>query len=349
MTSQQTVRAAILGASGYTGAELLRLLRHHPLVDIVALSGDSKAGMAIGEVYPHLQIHTLPALQRIDELNFNALDVVFCCLPHAMTQEVVATLPESVIVVDLSADFRLFDTALYETWYGRPHQAPELQQKAVYGLSEHAREAVKEAQLIANPGCYPTSVQLPLIPLLEEKRIKADGIVVDAKSGVTGAGRKASENLLFTELNDGFSAYAVGKHRHTPEIEQGLSEAAGEAVQVRFTPHLVPMNRGILSTIYVDLADGETAESLYESLSNRYRNEPFVHILPSGQHPSTAMVRGTNHCMMNVFADRIEGKAVIVSVIDNLVKGASGQAVQNLNIRMGWDETYGLQQTAVFP
>ena len=347
MTSSLNI--AILGASGYTGAELIRLLQHHPYANIAALSGDSKAGQAMGAVYPHLQFAGLPDLQRIDDIDLAAMDVVFCCLPHAMTQEVVATLPESLIVIDLSADFRLRDPAVYEAWYGRPHQALAHQAKAVYGLSEWARDDITTAQLIANPGCYPTSAQLPLLPLLKAGLISMQNIIIDSKSGVTGAGRKAAENLLFTELNDGFSAYAVGKHRHRPEIEQGLSDAASQPVTVRFTPHLLPMNRGILSTIYVDLREGATLSQLRDCLQQRYANEPFVHLLPEGQHPSTAMVRGSNHCMMNLFADAEPNKAILVSVIDNLVKGASGQAVQNMNIRLGWDETLGLQQLAVFP
>lgn len=343
------INIAILGASGYTGVELLRFLIQHPHARIAALSGDSQAGKRMAEVFPHLAGFPLPALQKMEDIDFSGIDLVFCCLPHATTQAVIKELPAALKIIDLSADFRLRDPAVYEQWYGHAHQAIDLQKEAVYGLTELAREAIQKARLIANPGCYPTSAQLPLIPLLAEKLIQPDDIIIDAKSGVTGAGRKAAQNLLYSELNEGFSAYGVGTHRHTPEIEQGLSDAAGKPLQVRFTPHLVPMNRGILSTIYVTLAAGKTVNDLRATLQKRYENEPFVTLLPAGIFPSTAMVRGSNACVMNVFADRIPGKAILVSAIDNLVKGASGQAVQNMNLMFGFEETMGLPRVAIFP
>jgi N-acetyl-gamma-glutamyl-phosphate reductase len=343
------ISAVILGASGYTGAELIRLLSSHPHVKIKALTGETQAGKPMAEVYPHLAHLGLPDLVSTHEVDYTGVDVVFCCLPHATTQEVISKLPKHLVVIDLSADFRLKDIDLYAKWYGHAHQAPDLQKLAVYGLTEVAREAIRQANLIACPGCYPTSAQLPLIPLLKNKLIEPEGIVIDAKSGVTGAGRSAKQANLFTEINEGFSAYGVGKHRHTPEIEQGLSDATGAPVRVRFTPHLVPMNRGILSTIYVKLAAGKTVIHLRQALEIAYKHEPFVQVLEPSIYPSTHAVRGTNQCMMNVFEDSIAGYAVLVSVIDNLTKGASGQAVQNMNVRFGYEETIALPVVAIFP
>jgi len=252
-------------------------------------------------------------------------------------------------VVDLSADFRLADVETYATWYGHAHRAPELQKEAVYGLTELARDAVARARLVANPGCYPTSAQLPLVPLLEAGKIEGEDIIIDAKSGVTGAGRDAKQQNLFAEVAEGVHAYGIASHRHAPEIEQGLSDAAGRPITVNFTPHLMPMSRGILSSIYVRLADGASADDLRETLAKRYAGEAFVRVLPAGQSPATRHVRGSNHCLIGVFADRVRGRAILVSVIDNLVKGASGQAVQNMNLMAGWAETTGLEQQPMFP
>ena len=341
------VNIAILGASGYTGAELIRLLRTHPYAKIALLTGDSQAGKPIGEVYPHLRFSGLPNLISMEQADFSKIDLVFCCLPHGTTQQVIAALPKHVKIIDLSADFRLENIDAYKEWYGHAHQAVELQKEAVYGLTEHARDAVKKARIVANPGCYPTSIQLPLIPLLKDKLIDPQGIIIDAKSGMTGAGRGAQQNHLYTEISEGVSAYSIGAHRHAPEIEQGLSKAAGKDVIVSFTPHLMPMNRGILSTIYVR-ASAPAAE-LKAALEKAYADEPFVHVLPGDARVFTHSVRGTNHCIMNVFADRVPNGAIIVCAIDNLVKGASGQAVQNMNVMFGFPETLGLDTLAVFP
>jgi len=345
----QKLNIAILGASGYTGAELIRLLQNHPHANIAILTGDSQAGKQMGEVYPHLRFSGLPSLITMEQADFKNIDLVFCCLPHGTTQQVIAGLPKHVKVIDLSADFRLEDPESYKEWYGHAHQAVELQKEAVYGLTEHARDAVKKARIVANPGCYPTSVQLPLIPLLKEKLIEPQGITIDAKSGMTGAGRGAQQNHLYTEIEGGISAYSIGSHRHAPEIEQGLAKAAGEKLIVSFTPHLMPMNRGILSTIYVKMKPGADVAKLKAALEKAYANEPFVNVMPDKFRVFTHSVRGTNHCIMNVFADRLPGQAIIVSAIDNLVKGASGQAVQNMNVMYGFAETLGLEQTAVFP
>lgn len=346
---QSTLSVAILGASGYTGAELIRLLALHPKVEIVALSGDSQAGKPMAEVYPHLRHVSLPALQTLDAIDFSTVDLAFCCLPHATSQAVIAAIPPSVRVIDLSADFRLSDVEVYAQWYGHAHQAPALQAQAVYGLTEHVRPQLAKARLVANPGCYPTASSLPLMPLLAARLIHSHHIIIDAKSGVSGAGRSAKLANLFTEVNEGILAYGVASHRHTPEIEQTLSRAAGEPVQVSFTPHLVPMNRGILATIYAQLSQGATPEAARQVLEKAYAGEAFVQVLPQGAAPSTHAVRGTNTCQIALFADRVPGRIILVSAIDNLVKGASGQAIQNMNAMYGWPESTALALSAVFP
>ncbi|CAA7620823.1 N-acetyl-gamma-glutamyl-phosphate reductase [Candidatus Terasakiella magnetica] len=343
------VKVAILGASGYTGAELVRLLALHPHFRITVMTGDRKAGQPMADVFPHLAGLALPDLVAIDQVDFASVDAVFCCLPHGTTQEVIAALPRHVKIVDLSADFRLFDVDTYAQWYGHEHRAPALQQEAVYGLTELARAKVAAARLVANPGCYPTSVQLPLIPLLEAGLIAAEDIVIDAKSGVSGAGRSAKEANLFTEVAEGIHPYGVASHRHAPEIEQGLSEAAGAPVVVTFTPHLMPMSRGMLSTIYAKTAKDADASALRAVLTKRYEGEAFVRVLPAGGVPATRHVRGSNFCLISVHDDRAQGRVIICSVIDNLVKGASGQALQNMNLMFGLPETLALAQQPMFP
>ena len=349
MSIRDRVRIGILGASGYTGAELLRLLRYHPHVAIAALSADRQAGKPIGAVFPHLAGEDLPDLVTIGEVDWSALDLVFCGLPHGTTQEVIAGLPRHLKVIDLSADFRLTDIATYAEWYGHEHRAPELQREAVYGLTEIERERIRQARLIAVPGCYPTAAQLPLIPLLRAQLIDPDDIIIDAKSGVSGAGRAAREGSLFCEVSEGIQAYGVAGHRHAPEIEQGLSLAAGRKLVVNFTPHLMPMNRGILSTIYVRLAPGATIGDLRAVLEGAYRDEPFVRVLPEGSLPATRHVRATNLCLIGLSRDRLANRAILVSAIDNLVKGASGQAIQNMNAMVGLPETTALEHRAFFP
>lgn len=346
------LRIAIVGASGYTGAELVRLLVGHPGAEIVALTADRKAGSALDAVFPHLAGagggDALP-LKTIDELDWSGIDVAFFGLPHGASQPVIAALPAHVKAIDLSPDFRFADPTVYSEWYGLPHQSPELQAEVVYGLTEVARAELVGARIVACPGCYPTSSLLPLIPLIEMGLIDADEVIIDAKSGVSGAGRAAKEGSLYAEVAEGIHAYGVASHRHAPEIEQGLSKAAGRLVRVNFTPHLMPMNRGILSSIYVRLAPGRTADDLRAALATRYAGEPFVKVLAKGTVPATRHVRGSNQCRMSVFADRLPGRAIILSVIDNLVKGASGQAVQNMNVVAGLPETTGLTQAPLFP
>src|SRR6266511_1451926 len=280
-------KIGILGASGYTGSELVRLLLRHPRAEIALLTADRRAGQAMREVFPQFSPFRLPGLVAIESIDWAraALDLVFCALPHATTQKVLRELlakAPTTRVVDLSADFRLADTAAYARWYGHEHHAPELQKEAVYGLVEVHRAAIKLARLVANPGCYTTCAQLPLVPLIRAKAIDLDEIVVDAKSGMTGAGRAAKETMLFSEVSEGFNAYGVGHHRHMAELDQEFSLAAGRSVVVTFTPHLVPMNRGILSTIYVRGLGGRSPEDLHGVLAQVYANEPFVHVLPFG-------------------------------------------------------------------
>ncbi|HYM99963.1 MAG TPA: N-acetyl-gamma-glutamyl-phosphate reductase [Aestuariivirgaceae bacterium] len=347
-------KIGILGASGYTGAELLRLALRHPRVEIALLTADRKAGQEMRQVFPQLSPFDLPKLVAIENVDWatSKLDFIFCALPHATTQPVIKHLlalsPETK-VVDLSADFRLADPAVYARWYGHEHQALDLQKEAVYGLVEINRREIKKARLVANPGCYTTSAELPLLPLIKAKAIDLDEIVVDAKSGMTGAGRAAKEGMIFSEVSEGFHAYGLGHHRHMAELDQEFSKAAGRDIVVTFTPHLVPMNRGILATIYVRGKRGRTAQDLYEILAAAYAKEPFVHVLPFGEAPQTRHVRGSNMTFIGVAADRIEGRAIIVSALDNLVKGASGQAVQNMNLMLGYPEAMGLEQIALFP
>lgn len=349
MSTRDRFRIAILGASGYTGAELLRLLRYHPQAQIVALTADRQAARPIGAVFPHLAGEGLPDLVTIGEVEWSGVDAVFCGLPHGTTQEVIAGLPKHLKICDLSADFRLADVGTYAEWYRHEHRAPDLQREAVYGLTEIERENIRRARLVAVPGCYPTAAQLPLIPLLRSGLIDPDDIIIDAKSGVSGAGRAAREGSLFCEVSEGVHAYGVANHRHAPEIEQGLSAAAGRKLVVNFTPHLMPMNRGILSTIYVRLAVGTTVGDLRAVLEGAYRDEPFVRVLPEGALPATRHVRGTNLCLVGLSRDRVPNRAILVSAIDNLVKGASGQAIQDMNVMLGLPETTALEHRALFP
>lgn len=351
--TDRRIRAAVIGASGYTGAELVRLLAGHPAAQIAALTADRKAGQTLGSVFPHLAASAdalnLPALTDVADVAWDGVDVAFCGLPHGTTQDVVATIPPSVRVIDLSADFRLADTDAYATWYGQPHRAPALQKDAVYGLTELARDRIRTARLIACPGCYPTSALLPLVPLVAAGLIDPDAIIIDAKSGVSGAGRALKEASLFAEVAEGVHAYGLAGHRHLSELDQELGSAAGRDVRVTFTPHLIPMNRGILSTLYVRPGGGADAKTLRRHLAERYAGERFVRILPEGHVPATRHVRGSNHCLIAVIQDRPAGQAIILSVIDNLVKGASGQAVQNMNVAFDLEETTGLSQPPLFP
>ena len=337
---------AILGASGYTGAELVRLIATHPSLRIVGLSGNSKAGMAMADVFPHLRHLDLPVLTTIDEMSFDGVDLVFCALPHATSQAVISQLPKHLKIVDLSADFRLRDPAAYEKWYGKPHAALEMQKEAVYGLTEFYRDEIKAARLVAGTGCNAATGQYALRPLIAAGVIDLDHIVLNLMAAVSGAGRSLKENLLHAELSEGAHAYAVGgTHRHLGEFDQEFSAIAGRPVQIQFTPHLIPANRGILATTYVH---GD-AQVIYDTLVAAYQDEPFIVMLPMGQHPSIKHIRASNFCHIGVVADRIAGRAIVVATLDNLTKGSSGQALQNANLMLGLPETEGLMLAPVFP
>ncbi len=341
-----THRIAILGASGYTGAELVRLIALHPNMEIVALSGERKAGMQMAEVFPHLRHLDLPALCRIDEIDFAGIDLCFCALPHKTSQEVIRDLPRDLRIVDLSADFRLRDPAEYEKWYGNPHAAVALQKEAVYGLTEFYRDQIRAARLVAGTGCNAATGQYALRPLISAGVIDLDDIILDLKCAVSGAGRSLKENLLHAELSEGYNPYAIGgTHRHLGEFDQEFSALAGRPVRVQFTPHLIPANRGILATVYVK---GD-AKVIHDTLTAAYADEPFILTLPFGEAPSTHHVRGSNFCHVGVTADRIDGRAIVFAALDNLTKGSSGQALQNANLMLGEEETAGLMMPPLFP
>lgn len=343
------LRAAVVGASGYTGADLVRLAINHPNIDITALTANSHAGKQMEQVFPHLAGQNLPALVPNEEVNWDQIDVAFCGLPHATSQQVIKELPSHLKIIDISADFRLRDPNLYEATYGNPHAATELQKEAVYGLTEHYRPQIAEARLIACPGCYPTAVLTALLPLIANNIISPVDLIIDAKSGLTGAGRALKQNTLFAEAGEGMGPYAVGIHRHAPEIEQELSVAANQALTINFTPHLIPMSRGELVTCYARLSDGNTVDDCIQTFINTYKDEPFVNLSPDGVVPQTQYVRGSNRVMLNAYKDRIPGRVIIIAALDNLVKGSSGQALQNMNVMYGYRETAGLEQLALFP
>jgi N-acetyl-gamma-glutamyl-phosphate reductase len=344
-------KIGILGASGYTGADAVRLLARHPHAEITALTANTHAGKTMDEVFPHLFMLDLPRLKEWEQVDWTKLDAVFCGLPHGTTQEIIAAVLAAnpgIKILDMSADFRLRDMKTYAQWYGHEHRAPALQGEAVYGLTEFYRKKIASARLVACPGCYPTAALLALVPIAKAKLIDVDDIVIDAKSGITGAGRGLKQNTQFSEAGEGLSPYSVGTHRHAPEIEQEIGIAAGSAVTVNFTPHLIPMSRGELCTSYVKLRGG-SADDLREALADAYRNEPFVHVAKKGVLPQTQNVRGSNYVQIGVFADRIKNRAIVISVLDNLVKGSAGQAIQNMNLMLGFPETTGLEQIALFP
>jgi N-acetyl-gamma-glutamyl-phosphate reductase len=345
------LKVAIVGASGYTGIELLRILHSHPEVAVTCVTSEQSAGRPVSDIFPTLRGRFDIALENLEPVSIaEKVDVVFTALPHKAAMEVVPTfLKMGKSVVDLSADYRLRDAAVYGRWYDK-HLSPELLQDAVYGIPELRRTQIREASLVANPGCYPTSVILGLAPLLKGKVVDLKSIIVDAKSGVSGAGRGAKVDGLYCEVNEGFRAYGVGgTHRHIPEIEQELSLLAGSELTVSFTPHLVPMDRGILSTIYTNPLGKVTAADLITLYETFYDGEPFVRVLPEGSFPSTAYVRGSNFCDIGIAVDERTGRVIVVSAIDNLVKGASGQAVQNMNLMCGLPETLGLDFLPIFP
>jgi len=343
------VNVGIVGGTGYTGVELLRLLSAHPTVEIAAITSRSEEGIPVADLFPNLRGRVELRFSAPDPALLLECDLVFFATPNGTAMQLVPQLLDNgVKVIDLAADFRLKDGAEWERWYGMPHACPERLDEAVYGLPELAREAVRKARLVANPGCYPTAVILGLLPLLEAGVVELEGVVADAKSGVSGAGRKASVGTLMGEVGESFKAYAVPGHRHLPEIRQALGWLAGESVELTFVPHLVPMIRGIEATLYARLRDlGE--QDLQELYAQRYQGEPFVDVMPPGSHPETRSVRGANHCRIAVHRPQGGPVVVVSSVIDNLVKGAAGQAVQNMNLMLGEDETLRLGGADVLP
>lgn len=341
-----TAKIAILGASGYTGAELIRLLAGHSGMKITALGANSKAGQTLASVFPHLRHLDLPTLVQIGDIDFAKIDLCFCALPHKTSQEVIAALPRDLKIVDLSADFRLRDPEAYRKWYGNAHAAVDLQKEAVYGLTEFYRDEIRGARLVAGTGCNAATGQYMLRPLIEAKVINLTDIILDLKCAVSGAGRSLKENLLHAELSEGYHAYGVGgTHRHLGEFDQEFSAIAGEPVRIQFTPHLLPANRGILATGYVK---GD-AVAIHETLTAAYTDEPFIEVLPMGEAPSTRHIRGSNFCHIGVVADRLDGRALVIAALDNLTKGSSGQALQNANLMLAFNETEALMMAPLFP
>ena len=342
------IRIGIVGGTGYTGVELLRLLALHPLAELAVITSRSEAGIAVADMFPSLRGRVPLLFTEPDPGRLAECDLVFFATPNGTAMTMApALLAAGVRVIDLAADFRLRDAQEWERWYGMPHACPDLLAEAVYGLPELRRAQIKEARLVANPGCYPTAVMLGFLPLVESGTVDVGSLVADAKSGVSGAGRKASVPVLMAECGESFKAYSVPGHRHLPEIRQGLGWMAGATAGLTFVPHLLPMIRGIHATLYGRLAgEAPDLQALFES---RYAGEPFVDVLPAGAHPETRTVRGVNQCQIAVHRPQGGDVAVVLSVIDNLTKGAAGQAVQNMNLMFGLAETAGLEAIALLP
>lgn len=342
------LKIGIVGGTGYTGVELLRLLCMHPNAELTAITSRSETGLPVADMFPSLRGLVDIAFSDPAKADLDGCDVVFFATPNGIAmQQAAALLEKGVRLIDLAADFRIKDISVWEKWYGMTHACPEMVGQAVYGLPELNREKIRSAQLVANPGCYPTSVQLGFMPLIKAGVVDEGALIADVKSGVSGAGRKAETHTLFAEAGDNFKAYGVAGHRHLPEISQGLIEmSAGKKIGLTFVPHLVPMIRGIHATLYARLTKQADLQQLYEDC---YANEPFVDVLPQGSHPETRSVRGSNHCRIAVHRPQNGDTVIILSVIDNLVKGAAGQAVQNMNIMFGFAETAGLDVVPLLP
>jgi len=341
------IKVGIVGGTGYTGVELLRLLARHPQVELAAITSRKEAGMKVADMFPNLRGRVGLAFSTPEEAGLEKCDVVFFATPNGVAMQQTRTLLDAgVKVIDLAADFRIKDVKEWESWYKLEHACPDLVGEAVYGLPEVNREAIRKARLIANPGCYPTATQLGFLPLIENGLVDTSHLVADCKSGVSGAGRKAETHILFAEAADNFKAYAVAGHRHLPEIRQGLSFAAGHTVGLTFVPHLTPLIRGIHATLYAMLSRDADLQALYEK---RYSDEPFVDVLPAGSHPETRSVRGANVCRIALHRPQGGDVVVVLSVIDNLVKGAAGQAVQNMNIMFGFVETTAIDDIGLLP
>jgi N-acetyl-gamma-glutamyl-phosphate reductase len=345
--TQKHIKIGIVGGTGYTGVELLRLLVQHPYCELRVITSRKEAGMGVAEMFPNLRGRVALKFVEPSASALNGCDLVFFATPNGVAMHDARALYDAgVRIIDVAADFRIKDVAVWEKWYGMKHACPELVAEAVYGLPEINRDQIRNARLIANPGCYPTSVQLGFLPLVETGAVDLDHLIADAKSGVSGAGRKAEVHTLLAEASDNFKAYGVPGHRHLPEITQGLTQFAGKPVKLVFVPHLTPMIRGIHATLYARLTSAVDLQALYEK---RYASEAFVDVMPAGSHPDTRSVRGANHCRIAVHQPQGGDIAVVLSVIDNLVKGAAGQAVQNMNIMFDLPEATGLEQVALLP
>jgi len=342
------IKVGVVGGTGYTGVELLRLLALHPEVQLSIITSRSKAGSKVCDLFPNLRGYVDLAFCEPELSVLGECELVFFATPNGIAMGMAGELLEhGVKIVDLAADFRLKDPGLWQNWYGMEHACPDILATAVYGLPEMNREAIVNAQLVANPGCYPTAVQLGFLPLLEAGCIDESTLIADCKSGVSGAGRKASIGTLLAEASESFKAYSVPGHRHLPEIRQGLEQCTGSPVGLTFVPHLTPMIRGIHATLYARLkVDATDLQTVFEA---RYRQEPFVDVLPAGSHPETRSVRGANHCHIAIHRAPDTDTVVVLSVIDNLVKGAAGQAIQNMNIMSGFEESAGLQSIGLIP
>ncbi|MDI9246606.1 N-acetyl-gamma-glutamyl-phosphate reductase [Marinobacter sp. CHS3-4] len=344
------IKVGIVGGTGYTGVELLRMLAVHPDVEVSCITSRTEAGMPVAEMFPNLRGHYELEFTEPDVATLSACDLVFFATPHGVAMRMMPELMAAgARVVDLSADFRLKDLDVWANWYGMPHESAEWADKAVYGLPEVARESIRGAQLVANPGCYPTAVQLGFLPLLEAGLVDTTRLIADAKSGASGAGRQGKIAMLHGEIGESFKAYGASGHRHLPEIRQGLEKASKGSVGVSFVPHLIPMIRGIEATLYADLKDPADFDRLQALFEDRFRDEPFVDVMPFGSHPETRSVRGANNCRMALHRQENSSIVIVSSVIDNLVKGAAGQAIQNMNIMFDLPETRGLEAPALLP
>ena len=341
------IKVGIVGGTGYTGVELLRILSQHPEISIQEITSRKEAGMSVSDLFPSLRGQVTLKYCDPAETKLDQCDIVFFATPNGVAmQQTRALLNRGIRVIDLAADFRIKDVSVWEKWYGMPHACPELVEEAVYGLPEINRDKIKQARLVANPGCYPTAVQLGFLPLIKAKIVDTDHLVADVKSGISGAGRNAEVHTLFAEASDNFKAYSVTGHRHLPEIRQGLSDAAAQLVNLTFVPHLTPMIRGIHATLYARLLANVDLQVLFEG---HYANEPFVDVLPAGSHPETRSVRGSNLCRIAVHRPQDGDMVVVLSVTDNLIKGAAGQAVQNMNLMFGLPESLGINHIPLLP
>ena len=339
------ISVSIIGGSGYTGAELMRIVSRHPHLKLVQVVANRNAGKKIQDIFPHLRHLNLPDFISFEKMIFEGLDLIFCALPHATSQEIIVKIPEGIKIIDLSADFRLERVEEYERWYGQKHIAPSLQEKSVYGLTEIYEEKIKKGSLIACTGCNSAATLYPIFPLLNEGIINDDNLIINLGAGVSGAGRDAKQNIIHAEVSEGVKPYNIGKHRHIAELEQEFKKASNKKMDITFIPHLLPQNRGVIVSIPLSLP----ASLIHKTLENFYKNSPFIIVLPIEEIPATQHVRGSNFCHIGVISDHNKDKSVVISVLDNLIKGSAGQAVQNANIMFDFDETSGLLESPVFP